>query len=142
MWGAMGMVKYVWAVGYPGEGNQAVEAARVEILPWSVGAFCVRGFVACAGREGLLGLDLVVGFGGTLRFRRFGLWCGDVGCQCGLGCRTSGWISGGLDGFCGLVLDAERLKRSSGREEEIMMSYVEALLGGFERYMKLHVKMR
>ena len=44
--------------------------------------------------------------------------------------------------FAVLWLGTGRLKRSSGREEESMISYVEALLEVFERYMELHVKMR
>ena len=68
----------------------------------SAWSFWFRGFVACAGRDGLLGLNLGVGFGEALLFRMLGLRFDDVGCN-----RNSEYlpllrISRLLNGLCSL----------------------------------------
>ena len=67
-----------------------------------------------------------------------GLWGENIGNR-NPGCLPSLRISGDLSDLCSLGLDTRRLKNSSGREEGIVSTYVEALLGIFG-YMKLHVK--
>ena len=51
-------------------------------------------------------------------------------------------MAGGLGGLCGLWLGIRRLKNGSGREEGMVVAYIEAYLGLLEGYMKLHVKSR
>ena len=68
----------------------------------SAGSVWFRGFVACAGRDGLLGLSLVVGLGEALRCRMLGLRCENIGTNCNSGCLPSLRISGDLNGVCSL----------------------------------------
>ncbi len=74
------MMNFGWRVEYPGEGsrrgcwgNKAIEMVRVDGVYRSAWSFWLRGFVACVGRGGLLGLGLGVGFGEALRCRMLDL---------------------------------------------------------------------
>lgn len=80
-----------------------------------------------------------MGFGEAGWCRLLGLRGENIGTNRNPGCLPSLRISGDLSDLCSLGLDTRRLKNSSGREEGIVSTYVEALLGIFG-YMKLHVR--
>ncbi len=68
----------------------------------SAGSVWFQGFGACAGREGLLGLGLVVGLGEALRCRMLGLRCENIGTNRNSGCLPLLRISGDLSDLCSL----------------------------------------